>query len=174
MPLPRKAAVLRSMSKATAYLGLGANLGAPIETLRQVLHDIGQLPGIEGCECSDFFGSAPLDAPGPHYVNAVARVQTTLAPLNLLTELQRLEVQYGRIRTPASVRNAPRTLDLDLLCYDNLTMATPRLTLPHPRMTQRAFVLRPLAQLSHDFVINGHSIETLLIDCADQQCVPIA
>jgi len=161
------------MSKATAYLGLGANLGAPIETLRQVLHDIGRLPGIEDFECSGFFGSAPLDAPGPHYVNAVARVHTTLAPLNLLTELQRLEVQYGRIRTSNSVRNAPRTLDLDLLWYDNLSLTTPRLTLPHPRMSKRAFVLRPLAQLSHDFVLNGQPIETLLIGCADQQCVAL-
>ena len=162
------------MSKAMAYLGLGANLGEPIDTLRQVLHDIGHLPGIEDCVCSDFFVSAPLDAPGPHYVNAVARVHTTLAPLNLLTELQRLEAQYGRLRTADSVRNAPRTLDLDLLWYDNLNLTTPRLTLPHPRMSQRAFVLRPLAQLSHDFVLNGHSIETLLIGCADQQCAPIA
>ena len=118
------------MSKAMAYLGLGANLGEPIDTLRQVLHDIGHLPGIEDCVCSDFFGSAPLDAPGPHYVNAVARVHTTLAPLNLLTELQRLEAQYGRLRTADSVRNAPRTLDLDLLWYDNLNLTTPRLTLP--------------------------------------------
>jgi 2-amino-4-hydroxy-6-hydroxymethyldihydropteridine diphosphokinase len=161
------------MSIATAYLGLGANLGAPIETLRQVLQDIGHLPGIEDCECSDFFGSAPLDAPGPHYVNAVAKVHTTLAPLNLLTELQHLEVHYGRIRTPDSIRNAPRTLDLDLLCYDNLNLVTPRLTLPHPRMSKRAFVLRPLAQLSHDFVLNGHPMTALLIGCADQQCVPL-
>jgi len=90
-----------------------------------------------------------------------------------LTELQRLEVQYGRIRTSDSVRNAPRTLDLDLLWYDNLSLTTPRLTLPHPRMSKRAFVLRPLAQLSHDFVLNGQPIETLLIGCADQQCVAL-
>lgn len=162
------------MSKAMAYLGLGANLGAPIETLRQVLDDIRQLPGIEACECSGFFGSAPLDAPGPHYVNAVAEVRTTLAPLNLLTELQRLETQYGRLRTADSVRNAPRTLDLDLLCYDNLILTTPRLTLPHPRMSQRAFVLRPLAQLKPDFELNGQPIQELLIGCADQQCVPLS
>lgn len=121
-----------------------------------------------------FFGSAPLDAPGPHYVNAVAKVHTTLAPLNLLTELQRLEAQYGRTRTADSVRNAPRTLDLDLLCYDNLTLTTPRLTLPHPRMSQRAFVLQPLAQLNPDFELNGQSIKELLIGCADQQCVPLS
>lgn len=162
------------MSKAMAYLGLGANLGAPIETLRQVLDDIKQLPGIEACEYSGFFGSAPLDAPGPHYVNAVAKVRTTLAPLNLLTELQRLETQYGRLRTADSVRNAPRTLDLDLLCYDNLILTTPRLTLPHPRMSQRAFVLRPLAQLKPDFELNGQPIQELLIGCADQQCVPLS
>jgi 2-amino-4-hydroxy-6-hydroxymethyldihydropteridine diphosphokinase len=159
------------MPNATAYLGLGANLGSPLDTLKQVLQDIGQLPGIQTCECSDFFGSAPLDAPGPHYINAVAKVLTTLAPLNLLTELQRLENQYGRIR---SVRNAPRTLDLDLLWYDDLTVSTPRLTLPHPRMTQRAFVLRPLAQLTDNLVLNGQTLDTLLIGCADQQCEPIA
>lgn len=161
----------QAMPKPTAYLGLGANLGEPVETLRQVLADIRRLPGIDDCQCSDFFGSAPLDAPGPHYVNAVAKVHTTLAPLNLLDELQRLEIHYGRVR---SVRNAPRTLDLDLLWYDNLSVVTPRLTLPHPRMTQRAFVLRPLAQLVDDLMLEGQSIETLLIGCANQQCEPIA
>lgn len=161
------------MSVATAYLGLGANLGLPIETLRQVLSELKRLPGIKDCECSDFFSSAPLDAPGPHYINAVAKVQTTLAPLNLLTELQRLEKQYGRIRTAASVRNAPRTLDLDLLWFDNLTMVTPSLTLPHPRMTQRAFVLRPLAQLNADLLLEGQRLESLLIDCANQHCEPV-
>jgi len=158
------------MTNATAYLGLGANLGSPVQTLRQVLVEIEQIPGIEDLEYSDFFGSAPLDAPGPHYINAVAKVHTTLAPLNLLSELQRLESLYGRVR---SVRNAPRTLDLDLLWYDNLTVVTPRLTLPHPRMTQRAFVLRPLAQLTDHLVLDGQPLTALLTGCADQQCEPL-
>lgn len=159
------------MANATAYIGLGANLGNAVDTLRDALNELCDLRGIYDCECSTFFGSAPLDAPGPHYINAVARLSTTLAPLNLLTTLQQIELEHGRIRT---VRNAPRTLDLDLLWYDGITVTTPTLTLPHPRMTQRAFVLRPLAQLLDSRPLKGQSLEALLALCADQQCEPIS
>jgi len=90
-----------------------------------------------------------------------------LAPLNLLSALQQIELGHGRVR---GVRNAPRTLDLDLLWYDGITATTPTLILPHPRMIQRAFVLRPLAQLADSRPLQGQSLEALLALCADQQC----
>jgi|AntAceMinimDraft_13_1070369.scaffolds.fasta_scaffold19922_2 2-amino-4-hydroxy-6-hydroxymethyldihydropteridine diphosphokinase len=155
------------MSDATAFIGLGANLGDATQTLRNALDEISHLSGVRDCQCSAFFASAPLDAPGPHYVNAVARLRTSLAPLNLLSALQSIELEHGRVR---SERNAPRTLDLDLLWYDDLTVSTPRLTLPHPRMTGRAFVLRPLAELVKPFHLSGESIDALLDRCADQAC----
>lgn len=159
------------MANATAYIGLGANLGDAVQTIRDALDEIDQRPGVYKCDCSAFFGSAPLDAPGPHYINAVARISTTLAPLNLLSALQQIELGHGRVR---SIRNAPRTLDLDLLWYDGITVTTPTLILPHPRMMQRAFVLRPLAQLADSRPLQGQSLEALLARCADQQCESLA
>ncbi len=155
------------MSDATAFIGLGANLGEATQTLCKALDEISHLNGVSDCCSSTFFGSAPLDAPGPHYINAVARIRTGLAPLNLLSALQHIELEHGRLR---GERNAPRTLDLDLLWYDNLTVSTPRLILPHPRMTGRAFVLKPLAELVENFRISGEPLDALLDRCADQAC----
>jgi len=156
-----------AMSEATAFIGLGANLGQATETLCKALDEISRLNGVSDCRCSAFFGSAPLDAPGPHYINAVARIHTSLAPLNLLSALQRIELKHGRLR---SERNAPRTLDLDLLWYDDLTVSTPGLILPHPRMAGRAFVLKPLAELVQTLYLSGEPLDALLDRCADQAC----
>jgi 2-amino-4-hydroxy-6-hydroxymethyldihydropteridine diphosphokinase len=135
-----------------AYIGLGANLGDAIGTLRQALQDLAAWPGVRALRASSLYRSAPVDAGGPDYVNAVATVQTTLSPQALLAALQSIETRHGRER---SVRNAPRRLDLDLLLFDDMTLDTPALQLPHPRLHLRAFVLQPLAELAPDLQLPG-------------------
>ena len=127
-----------------AYVGLGANLGEREAALRQALAALGQCPGTRVLRVSPLYGSAPVDAGGPDYLNAVAEVATTLAPEALLQALQAIEQSAGRERP---YRNAPRTLDLDILWFGDQVIGTPALTVPHPRMAERAFVLRPLADL---------------------------
>ncbi len=128
-----------------AYIGLGANLGDPVRALQQALQDLAAVPGLTLTQQSPFYGSAPIDSSGPNYVNAVAEVSTTLTAPALLHALQQLELQAGRERP---YRNAPRTLDLDVLLYGSATIHSPTLTVPHPRMQERAFVLRPLADVA--------------------------
>ena len=129
-----------------AYVGLGANLGADIAaTLTQAALQLAALPGTQVAALSSAWRSAPVDAGGPDFLNAVAALDTTLLPLELLDALQAIELAHGRERP---YRNAPRTLDLDLLLYGDLTLDTPRLTLPHPRLGERAFVLRPLLEIA--------------------------
>lgn len=132
-----------------AYVGLGANLGEPVQALRQALAAIGQLPRTDVLRCSGFFRSAPVDAGGPDYVNAVAELRTGLDAPRLLAGLQAIERGAGRERP---YRNAPRTLDLDLLLYGSARIESAALTVPHPRMRERAFVLQPLAQLAPQLV----------------------
>lgn len=127
-----------------AYVGLGANLGEREAALRQALAALGQCPGTRVLRVSPLYGSAPVDAGGPDYLNAVAEVATTIAPEALLQALQAIEQSAGRERP---YRNAPRTLDLDILWFGDQMIDTPLLTVPHPRMAERAFVLRPLADL---------------------------
>ena len=126
------------------FVGLGANLGDRQAALRAALAAIGQLPGTQVLRVSPLYGSAPVDAGGPDYLNAVAEIATTLAPQALLQALQAIEHSAGRERP---YRNAPRTLDLDILWFGRQVIDTPLLTVPHPRMAERAFVLRPLADL---------------------------
>ncbi len=111
------------------------------------------------------YSTAPIDSTGPDYTNAVARVLTTLTATALLTQLQAIELRFGRTRP---YRNAPRTLDLDLLLFGDETINLPELTVPHPRMHERAFVLRPLADLAPDLVLPQGPILDLLAACSDQ------
>ena len=134
---------------ALAYVGLGANLGERETALRSALAAIGRLPGTRVTRVSPLYGSAPVDAGGPDYLNAVAELTTTLAPQALLEALQAIERGAGRERP---YRNAPRTLDLDILWFGGQVIDSPALTVPHPRMAERAFVLRPLADLAPDRV----------------------
>ena len=129
----------------TAYVGLGANLGDPQAALRQALRDLAALPQTQLVRASSLYRSAPVDSSGPDYVNAVAEIRTALSPDDLLAELQGLEQAAGRERPWP---NAPRTLDLDILLYDELQLRGPTLTIPHPRMHERAFVLVPLAEIA--------------------------
>lgn len=128
-----------------AWIGLGANLGDPQAALRSALAALARLPGTSLAKVSALYRSAPVDAGGPDYFNAVAQLSTTLEPLALLRALQRIENDAGRERP---YRNAPRTLDLDLLLHGERRIATPELTVPHPRLHERAFVLLPLADVA--------------------------
>jgi len=135
---------------ATAYIGLGANLGDAPAALRAAVQALAALPGTQVMRCSALYRSAPVDATGPDYHNAVAAVRTTLAPHDLLAALQAIEAAAGRERP---YRNAPRTLDLDILLFGDLALDTPTLTVPHPRLRERAFVLLPLAEIAPDRVV---------------------
>jgi 2-amino-4-hydroxy-6-hydroxymethyldihydropteridine diphosphokinase len=136
----------------TAFVALGANLGNPQSAVEAAITAIGLLPGTELRARSSLYRTAPVDAGGPDFVNAVIELRTTLLPLDLLHMLQAIEHSHGRER---SVRNAPRTLDLDLLNWDELVMRTDELTLPHPRLHQRAFVLRPLFEIAPALLLPG-------------------
>jgi 2-amino-4-hydroxy-6-hydroxymethyldihydropteridine diphosphokinase len=148
-----------------AYVGLGANLGDAAAMLRATLAELAALPGVQSCKASPFYRSAPVDAAGPDYINAVAALDTTLAPLELLDTLLAMELRHGRERP---YRHAPRTLDLDLLLHGDTAMDTPRLTLPHPRMHQRAFVLAPLLDLAPGLALAQGRVDDLLARLDDQ------
>lgn len=131
--------------EVTAYVALGANLGDAAQTLRDALQRLGRTPGIRLTQASSLYRTAPVDASGPDYLNAVAQVATTLTAPALLAALHTIENAAGRERP---YRNAPRTLDLDLLLYGSARIDSPTLTVPHPRMLERAFVLVPLAEIA--------------------------
>jgi len=132
-----------------AFVAIGGNLGDARAAVTRAMADLGTLAGTCVVSRSSLYRSAPVDAGGPDFINAVVAIDTALSPLDLLVALQGLEEGAGRERP---YRNAPRTLDLDLLLHGDAVMDTPVLTLPHPRMTQRAFVLRPLAEIAPERV----------------------
>ena len=137
---------------ARAYVGIGANLGDARAAVLRAMDALAALPGTREAARSSLWRSAPVDAGGPDFVNAVVALDTALAPAEVLAQLQRIEADAGRERP---YRNAPRTLDLDLLLHGDARVDTPALTLPHPRMHQRAFVLRPLAEIAPERVAPG-------------------
>ena len=152
---------------ARAYVGLGANLGDARAALLAAVTALGALPRTRLVNCSSLYRSAPVDSSGPDYLNAVAEITTALAPHELLAQLQAIELKHGRERP---YRNAPRTLDLDLLLYGHTVLATPALTLPHPRQHERAFVLLPLAEIAPAVRIPGQaSLVDLLKGVAGQR-----
>ena len=128
----------------SAFVALGANLGEPAQAVQHALAQLGYIAHTRLVSASSLYETAPHEASGPLYVNAVAHLETQLNAVELLLALQALEQAAGRVR---SVQNAPRTLDLDLLFYGDACMHSPRLTLPHPRWRERAFVLVPLADV---------------------------
>lgn len=127
-----------------AYVGLGGNLGDVAGTFRDALRRLAMLPGTQVEGVSSLYRTKPVDATGPDFLNAVAALRTSLGPRELLGVLQGIERAHDRERP---YRNAPRTLDLDLLWFGGAVLGRPELTLPHPRMHERAFVLAPLAEL---------------------------
>jgi 2-amino-4-hydroxy-6-hydroxymethyldihydropteridine diphosphokinase len=136
-----------------AFVGIGSNLGNSIETVRGAFAELDALPHTRLVKQSSLYRSAPIGfEKQPDFVNAVAQLETGLPAERLLAELQEIETRHGRERTFA---NAPRTLDLDLLLFGSGAFSGPGLTVPHPRMHQRAFVLKPLYELAPHAAIPG-------------------
>jgi 2-amino-4-hydroxy-6-hydroxymethyldihydropteridine diphosphokinase len=153
------------VTETPAYVAIGAHLGDAQATVRRAMDDLAALPRTRLTARSSLYRSAPLEAQGPDFINAVVQLRTGLTPQALLAELQRLETEAGRERP---YRNAPRTLDLDLLRHGDTTMQSAVLTLPHARMGERAFVLLPLAEIAPALVsaaqlerVAGQRIERL-------------
>lgn len=156
--------------RVAAYIALGANLGDPVTTVRAAMAALGGIPGARLLAASSLYRTAPLGLRNqPDFINAVVQLEADPAVLpvaHLLERLFAIEAAFGRMR---SVKNAPRTLDLDLLLYGELQVDQPGLTLPHPRLSERAFVLVPLAEISPKLVVPGRGgIAELLAAVAGQ------
>jgi len=136
-----------------AYVGIGSNLDQPVRQVEQALLELDRLPHTRVVKRSSFYRSAPVGhVSQPDFVNAVAQLETGIPAERLLAELQEIEARHGRQR---SFANAPRTMDLDVLLYGNSMLRTEKLTIPHPRMHERAFVLKPLVEISPEVSIPG-------------------
>ena len=146
------------------YIGLGSNLEEPRQQVLQALEELAQLPASKLVDASSLYRSDPVGPPGqPDYINAVACLETTLEAHALLDQLQAIEQAHDRVR---KIHWGPRTLDLDLLLYGDDTISTERLTVPHAFMTERSFVLWPLAEIAPATVLpDGRSLEQLLSKC---------
>jgi 2-amino-4-hydroxy-6-hydroxymethyldihydropteridine diphosphokinase len=151
-----------------AYVALGANLGDAEGSLRAVMRELSALPGILLLKSSSLYRTAPVGLKNqPDFINAAVALETELDAHALLLELFSIEQRFGRQR---SIPNAPRTLDLDLLLHGDERSDDSALTLPHPRMHERAFVLAPLAEIAPSLNIPGKGrVADLLAQCADQQ-----
>ncbi len=143
-----------------AYVGLGSNLQSPRRQIASALAALGALPGTSVQCCSSLYRTAPVGYAGqPDFVNAVACLHTALGPRQLLDALLEIEREHGRTR---SVRNGPRTLDLDLLLHGDVRLDEPGLQVPHPRLAERAFVLVPLAEIAPALVLpDGGAVSVL-------------
>lgn len=139
-------------TQVTAYIGIGSNLGDACSNVKRALLELEKLDETRLTGQSTLFRTAPVDADGDDYINAVARVDTQLPAQELLEQLQALEQTFGRQRPYV---NAPRTLDLDILLYGQQKILSDSLTVPHPRLTQRAFALIPLLQIDPLISIPG-------------------
>lgn len=156
-----------AVASVAAYVGVGANLGDREATIAAALQALARLESTRLVRASGFFRSDSIGSDGPDYLNAVVLLETALAPQRLLGALHEIERAHGRER---SYQNAPRTLDLDLLLYGELQCSTAELTLPHPRLHERAFVLLPLAEIAPALVVPGRgAVADLLPAVADQR-----
>ncbi len=158
---------------ARAFVGIGANLDRAADQVRAAIGALAALPGSQLVRASSLYRTAPLGyAAQPDFVNAAALLDTGLAPWALLAELRAIEDRYGRERT---FQNAPRTLDLDLLLYDDRIIEEPGLSVPHPRLHERAFALAPVVEIDPERVIPGRGpARDWLARCADQRVERIA
>ncbi|MBF1293693.1 MAG: 2-amino-4-hydroxy-6-hydroxymethyldihydropteridine diphosphokinase [Neisseria sp.] len=137
-----------------AVIALGSNLAEPARQVRAALSALEAHPQIQIEKTSSLYVTAPVGYDDqPDFVNAVCSVRTSLDGVSLLAVLNRIEADFGRERT---FRNAPRTLDLDIIDFDGISSNDPHLTLPHPRAHERSFVMKPLAEILPDFVLGGH------------------
>ena len=153
------------------YVGLGANLGDPRAALEAAFAALAKLPATTLVARSSLYASAPVDADGPDFQNAVAALDTALDAPALLAALQAIELAHGRERP---YRNAPRTLDLDLLLYGDQHISSAALTVPHPRMRARAFVLLPLVELAPDLALPDGTTITSLLPAVDAQRIRLS
>lgn len=143
--LPRAAGLWQNPGMPLAWIGLGSNLGDRAAALEAAFASMARIPGVSDAVLSPVYETEPLGPPQPSYLNACARLRVEgMTPQALLQALQEEELRQGRLRAE---RWGPRTLDLDLLLWDDLVSESPGLSLPHPRLHQRAFVLRPLSDL---------------------------
>ena len=154
------------MNGNIVYIGIGSNLGNAAQNVTEAIDSLSHLPDTCLDKASSFYRTAPVDAAGDDYINAVARLVTGLSPEPLLNALWKIENRFGRERL---YRNAPRTLDLDILLYNRECVLTERLSIPHPRMAERAFVLVPLAEIDPDIVIPGKEPLTVLLSRVKNQ-----
>lgn len=162
---------MSSVASVVAYIGIGANLGDARANVMDALTRLAALPDSALLAASGLYRTAPVDAGGDDYINAVARIATTLPAEQLLAALHAIELAHGRERP---YRNAPRTLDLDLLLYGDEQIASATLTVPHPRLCERAFALVPLLELAPDIAIPGRgAAAAFLPSVADQAIVRI-
>lgn len=145
----------------TAYLGLGSNLKNPQQQLEEAVTALEETPGVSVQSVSRWFQSEPVGPPGqPDYINGAVTIQTTLTPDQLLDYTQAIENQQGRVR---DIRWGPRTLDIDILLFDKTTLETPRLSIPHPRIAERNFVLYPLRDVCKDLIFpNGDTLDEVI------------
>jgi 2-amino-4-hydroxy-6-hydroxymethyldihydropteridine diphosphokinase len=142
-------------------IALGSNLGDSLTTLQNALKLLDRISGISVTSVSSWYKTAPVGPPQPDYLNGCALLEVELNPQELLARLLEIEQQFGRVRRE---RWGPRTLDLDLILFDDLILQSADLEIPHPRMRERAFVLVPLAEIAPDWVdpVSGKSIDRLL------------
>ncbi|KAF3886145.1 MULTISPECIES: 2-amino-4-hydroxy-6-hydroxymethyldihydropteridine diphosphokinase [Nostocales] len=154
----------------SSAIALGSNIGDSLAILEAAIEALAQTPGVVLQAKSSWYRTKAVGPPQPDYINGTAILQIEMVPEQLLETLLNIENQFGRVRRE---RWEPRTLDLDLLLYDNLILETPKLQVPHPRMQQRAFVLVPLAEIAPDWVepISGRRIKELVkdVDCTEVQ-----
>jgi 2-amino-4-hydroxy-6-hydroxymethyldihydropteridine diphosphokinase len=148
-------------------IALGSNLGDSLNTLKKSLQVLDTTPGIKVKAISSWYKSKPIGPPQPDYFNGCALLSVRQNPAELLVLLQAIEIQFGRVRNQ---KWSARTLDLDLLLYDDLILNTSNLQIPHPRMKERAFVLVPLAEIAPNWLepSSGQAIANLLtqVDCS--------
>lgn len=149
----------------TTYIGIGSNMDNPMQQVSNALQSLAELPGCSLCQQSSMYSS---DAVGPgtqdSYINAVAELKTELTAADLLQQLQAIEAAHGRVRKQ---RWEPRPLDLDILLFGNQIISTETLSVPHPELTKRHFVLYPLAEIAADLALpDGRTMHELLTQCS--------
>lgn len=155
------------MKTALCAIALGSNLGDSLTTVNSALETIATIPNINIQTTSSWYQTAPVGPPQPDFINGCAILQVQMSPQSVLSTLLQIESQFGRTR---QARWGPRSLDLDLLLYNDLILDTPTLQIPHPRMHERAFVLIPLAEITPTWIepVSGKAIAELVqaVDCS--------
>lgn len=158
-----------SAARSTLFVALGSNLDHPVLHVQRALREIDELPETALVKISALYETVPVGIKDqPPFVNAVTQIVTTLSPHDFLARLQAIEAQHGRVRNSATeVKNGPRTLDLDILLFDQISISERGLTIPHPRMHERAFVLVPLLEIAPDIVIPGRGSAKQFLAASD-------